>query len=366
MRLLVFLALSLRFAVADDVDDYIRAQMTARRIPGLALAVVRDGKLVKQQAYGLANVELQVPVRTETVFLLASLTKTFTGAAVLALVEDGKVKLDDSISKYVPGLPKSWEPVTVRHCLAHTSGLPDLVGPDYKLLFFTLDDALRQLAGKSVQPPAARAVYNQTGYALLGMLIREVSGQGFEGFIAGRFLKPLEMSHTTYGDQVDLVTGRASMYTVFEPSEDRMWVLIHNGGPVISKDGIRPAVGYVYPRFTFTGVGLNSSIADLVKWELALAEGRVLRPATLAEAAHPFRLGDGKDGQFGLSWMSGLRNGHPTMQFGGGAAVWHLRLPDDHLSVIVLTNLQGSGADDLSMGVAQIYVPELNTATGKQ
>ncbi len=359
MRHLVLLVLAASALPADDVDDYIRTEMAKRRIPAVAVAVVRDGKIVKQEAYGKASVELGVPARTDTVFLLASLTKTFTASAVLALVDDGKIALDDPISKYVPGLPAAWWGVTIRHCLSHTSGLPDVVSNDEKIQYFTWEAALPALAVRPVERPGAKSAYNQTGYALLGLLIRQVSGMGFEEFIAAQFLKPLQMTATTYGDQADLVSNRASMYSSFEPSDDRRSLKLGTNGPVRSPDRIFPVAGYVYPRYLFTGAGLNSTITDLAKWEAALAAGRVVRPATLAEAAKAFPVADGKDGEFGLGWMAGKQNGHRAMHLGGGGSVWHLRFPDDRLGVLVLTNLQGSGALALAVGVAQTYVPEL-------
>ena len=359
MRLLLLVALSVSALLADDVDNFIRAEMAKRRIPGLALAIVRDGKVVKQETYGLASVELNVPVRPDTVFMLASLTKAFTGAAVLALVDDGKIALDDPIAKHVPRLPASWGPVTVRQCLAHTSGLPDVINDEEKIEYFTWESALSALASRPAQPPGARSLYNQTAYVLLGMLIRQVSGSAFEDFVAARFFKPLEMTATTFGDQVDLVPARASMYSAIEPSEDRKGMLRRNGRPVVSPDRIFAVHGYVYPRFLFTGAGLNSTVVDLAKWEAALAAGRVIKPATLAESGRAFRLADGKEGDFGLAWMTGKRNGHAVVQLGGGGAVWRLGLPDDRLSVTVLTNLQGSSPITLTLGVAEIYVPEL-------
>jgi CubicO group peptidase (beta-lactamase class C family) len=285
MRLLLAFALSVFALHADDVDSYIRAEMAKRRIPGLALAVVRDGKVVKQENYGVASVEFNVPVRPDTVFLLASLTKAFTGAAVLALVDDGKIALDDPIAKHLPGLPAAWAPVTVRQCLAHASGLPDVVNDEEKIEYFNWESALSALALRPVQPAGARSLYNQTAYVLLGMLIQRVSGAAFENFVTGRIFKPLEMTATTFGDQADLVPGRVSMYSTIEPSEDRKGMLRQNGRPVVSPNRIFAAHGYVYPRYLFTGAGLNSTIADVAKFDVALSTGRILKPATLAEAA---------------------------------------------------------------------------------
>jgi CubicO group peptidase (beta-lactamase class C family) len=342
---------------ADQIDEYVRAEMKSRRIPGMTLAVVKDGKVVKQQAYGLASVELNVPVRPETVFLLASLTKTFTSAAILLLIEDGKLSLDDSATKLLPDLPVSWAPVTVRHCLSHTSGLPD-IRKEEKLIAYTRRNLLKKLAVMPIQKPGEKAVYNQTGYILLGMIIEKVTGIGFEEFIARRLLRPLEMTSARYGDARDIVPGRSSMYTILEPSPDRTWALGSEQEPVVSPDRVY-AVDYVWPRFQFTGAGLNSNIEDMTKWELALASSRVLKSSTLDEAATPFKLNDGKNAPWGLGWYAGTRSGHRTMEMGGGGATWHLRLPDDDLSVIVLTNLQGSNPGSIAMEVAAMYIPDL-------
>ncbi len=119
---LLFVAPIVR-AQADKVDEYIKSEMKKRQIPGVALAVIKDGKVVKMKGYGLANVELNVLVTPESVFDLASLTKQFTAAAIMLLVEDGKIGLDDKISKYLPNAPDAWNAITVRHLLTHTSGL---------------------------------------------------------------------------------------------------------------------------------------------------------------------------------------------------------------------------------------------------
>ena len=351
-------------SVADDVDDYVRMQMQNLRIPGLALAVVKDGTVVKQQAYGMANVELEVPAQTETVFLIASITKTFVSAAMLSLVEEGTLSLDDPVRKHLPDLPASWAPVTIRHCLAHTSGLPDIRDADGNMIADNRTDLLRELAAMPIEAPGKRALYNQTGYMLLGMIIEEVSGLGFKEFIDSQLLGPLGLSNTSFGDDREVVLGRSSMYTIFEPSLDRASTLRREsdpgdpyGGNVVSPGAIHKAYNYVYPRF-HAGAGMNSTIEDMVRWELALASGNVLDAATLEQAATPFELTNGESGEFGLGWIVGTNNGHRTMEMGGGWATRYLRLPDDNLSVIVLTNLQGAEQGALAMGVASFYLAD--------
>ena len=351
---------------ADDIDDFVQAQMEKLRIPGLTLAVVQDGTVVKQQAYGLANVEFEVPIQTDTVFLIASITKTFTAAAILSLLEEGKLSLDDSVTKFLPVLPASWAPATIRHCLAHVSGLPDVTDAEGNLVADSRSDVFRELTARPIETPGERVVYNQTGYVILGMIIEEVSGLEFKDFIDDRLLRPLGLRNTSFGDRRDVVPGRSSMYTIFEPSLDRMSTLRGEPGPddpfegwVVSPKAIYKANDYVYASFMHPAAGMNSTIEDMVQWEVALASGTVLGAATLEQAATPFELNNGESGRFGLGWIVGSRNGHRTMEMGGGWATRHLRFPDDNLSVIVLTNLQGGEQGALAMGVASFFSPDL-------
>lgn len=313
----------------------------------------------------MANVELEVPVQAQTVFLIASITKTFVSAAILSLVEEGSLSLDDPVTKYLPDLPVSWAPVTIRHCLAHTSGLPDIRDADGTMIADNRNDLLRELAAMPIEVPGEKAVYNNTGYMLLGVIIEEVFGIGFKEFIESRLIRPFGLSSTSFGDDRDVVPRRSSMYTIFEPSLDRASTLRREsdpddpyGGYVVSPDAIYTAYDYIYPSF-YAGAGMNSTIEDMVRWELALASGSVLDAATLEQAATPFELTNGESGEFGLGWIVGTHNGHRTMEMGGGWATRHLRFPDDNLSVIVLTNLQGAEQGALALGVAGFYLADL-------
>jgi len=228
---------------ADPVDDFVLKEMNERLIPGLAVAVLKDGIVLKQQAYGVANVEFDVPVTTSTLFALASLTKTFTSAAILSLVEEQNFALDDSVVELLPQLPKAWSPVTIRHCLSHTSGLPDSVttpgGGDE--IADTQDEVLRKLAVMPFKSPGESVSYNQTGYMLLKMIIERVSGKKFELFLEDGFFKPFGMSNTRFGDYRDLIPRRVSIYTKLVPSLDRRSAL---RGPIDPDD-------------LFSGVGLS-------------------------------------------------------------------------------------------------------------
>ncbi|MBV9926315.1 MAG: beta-lactamase family protein [Acidobacteria bacterium] len=353
----VFGLFACALARGDEVDDYVRAEMSKRHIPGAAVLVVRDGRVLKREAYGLANVELNVPAGEETLFQVASLTKAFTAVAVLSLAEEGKFSLDERVRRILPQLPASWGAVTVRQLLSHTSGLPDVSVSEAtdEVIAETRPEALRKLARMPFKSrPGAKWSYNETGYVLLGMIIERVSGFGFEEFMARRFFRPLGMTRTVFGDDRAVVPGRASMYTRYVRQTD--------DGP--TPDGLWTHRN-LYPAYTYMGAGLNTTVVDLAKWDAALSEGRLLKPASLAEMWRPVRLNDGKVFRlektlgYGLGWEIYERPGHRAVGHSGSDAVSYMRFPDDRLSVAVLTNCQGADPDSLVFGVAALYVPAL-------
>ena len=350
----------------DKVDEYIQTEMKKRHIPSLALAVTQNGKVVKQKAYGLANVELNVPATPETLYQIASTTKTFTAAAILKLVEEGKLSLDDSVAKWLPEVPAAWSGVTVRHCLTHTSGLPDIVVDPctLDLVADTREEAIKKLAAMPIpNKPGETWSYNQTGYVLLGMILEKVSGQKFEEFLEQRFFRPLGMTSTRFGDYKEILPGRASLYTRIASCGPE--------GPKLFPDKIQSAQpAYVYNPYMHMGAGINTTAVDLAKWNLALDGEKVLKRATLDQMWSAARLADGKvfrfDGTAGYAhgWVVDDRPGHKSVGHSGGGSTAYWRFLDDKLSVVVLTNLQGSDPDSLAQGVAVLYVPELAEKSG--
>lgn len=361
LSLALFLVLLMPTAAQpDEVDRYVEKEMQKRRIPGLALAVIRDGKVVKQKAFGLANVELNVPATPGTVYQIASTTKTFTATAVMKLVEEGKLSLNDSVTKWLPELPAAWGGVTVRHCLTHTSGLPDLVLDQCtaKTIAETREEVLKKLAGMPVlNKPGETWGYNQTGYMLLGMIVEKISGLSFEEFLRQRFFQPLGMTSTRYGDSREIIPGRASLYTKIEScrgNEPKLGDKLYSANPA-----------YLYPSFMHTAAGINTTVGDLVKWNVALDEERVLKQATLDQMWSATRLMDGTVFRFGGTagyahgWVLDDQAGHRSVGHSGGASTAYWRFLDDKLTVIVLTNCQGIDPDSLARSVAALYIPEL-------
>src|SRR5208337_463999 len=168
--------------LADSVDDYIREQMNARHLPGVVLVVLRDGKVIKQQSYGLANIELSVPTSKDSVFPLASVTKVFTATAVYLLVQEGKLRLGDKVAQLLPGLPNAWDEITVLNCLSHTSGIADILpgspaaAPPNWIAASSQEEALKKVSAVPlVYPPGEKSIYNQTEFLLLKMIVEKVS-----------------------------------------------------------------------------------------------------------------------------------------------------------------------------------------------
>lgn len=346
-------------AQADEVDDYIKAEMQKRQIPGLTLVVVKAGKVIKQQAYGLASIELNVPATTETVYQIASITKIFTSAAIMTLVEEGKLSLDDKVLTLLPDLPSTWRDMTVRHLLTHTSGLPDVTDNEgITYIANTREEALKKVSALPlVSHPGERRVYNQTGYVLLGLIIEKLSGLPFEEFLAQRFFRPLGMTSTRFGDSKEILPGRASLYTRFEirdnqfvKSPDRLWT-----------------GRYLYPNYQHPGAGLNTTVGDLVKWDIALSAGRILKPSILDQMWTPVTLNDGTVFRFkgtaygaGCGWRVSDHPGHKVVRMTGGGSTAYARFLDDKLTIVLLTNCQsGEEPDSLLDSVATLYIPAL-------
>lgn len=334
---------------ADPADDYVRQQMEKQHIPGLALAVVKNGELEKASGYGLANVELNVPVRTDTVFQMQSITKTFTASAIMLLVEEGKLSVEDNITKYLPGLPDTWNAVTVRHLLTHTSGIKDFINEPIMDLRLDIQpgDVIEALRDKPLNfQPGEKYAYSNTGYHLLAMIIREVTGKYWGEFLKERIFDPLGMNDTRVISHSEIITNRASGY-LWERNR------LENGRYIAAT-----ILGYA-------GGGLRSTVLDLAKWEAALCSDKILKPSTLEQMWTRAELNDGSKSGYGLGWGIGTHQGRRLISHTGahmtGFKSAMVRFADDGVTVIVFTNQRGADQMAIATGVAAFYIPALKT-----
>lgn len=334
-------------AVGARVDQFVKRVMQATRIPGLSLAIVRDGKPIKIAAYGIANVEHEVAATPETVYLLASVTKSFTATAIMLLVEDGKISLDAPLSRYLPDTPKTWEAITVTHLLTHTAGLTDRFEgrkPEEWLLNFTTAQMYDASRKQSLDfAPGTRWQYSDQGYFLLGMIIEKVSGKSYRQFLTERIFQPLGMSATTTSSQNEIVKHLASGYTLANGA------LQHNHR--------RTDYGLV------SHFGIVSNVVDMAKFDAALSAGKLLKPATLEKMWTAGHSAVGAWGSYGFGWFLSDFFGHRIVQHGGSTGTVFWKLPDDKLTVIVLTNLEalaGGDATSIARMIARLYVPAVS------
>jgi CubicO group peptidase (beta-lactamase class C family) len=365
----VFQLLAASHLLADSVDDYVRQQMNAQHIPGIVLVVLKDGKVTKQQAYGLANVELGVPTSLDSVFPLASVTKVFTSTAVYLLVQDKKIHLEDKVTQALPGLPDSWNEITVLNCLTHTSGLVDIfpgspaAAPADWVAAATQEEALKKVSGKPLlNKPGEKSAYNQTEFLLLKMMVERASGMPLEEFLNKRIFVPLGMTSARFGDSLDIVPKRVALYMNFIPQADRFHVERQpNGNGLASPDGkLWNNINFLYPEYQHGGVALNMNAKDLATFDMALNNGQVLDRRTLDLMWTPFRLNNGRYAEFAGGWDTDDLNGHRLIFHIGAGMVEYARLADVGLTVIILTNNQGFNPYRLTIGIMRFFTPALD------
>ncbi len=333
------------------IDAYVEAQMKQFHIPGLALAIVRNGQSLFAKGYGFANLEHQVPVKTETVFQSGSTGKQYTSMAVLILAEEGKIKLEDSIRTVFPDAPDTWQPITIRHLLTHTSGLGDYT-PAFDLRKDLKEEELRRLIyGTPLGfKPGERFRYSNLGYALLGTLISRVSGKFYGDFLQERIFKPLGMTTARIISERDIVPNRAAGY---------LW----RGTEWKNQD-------WVSPTFNSTADGsLYLSLADVAKWDAALSTEKLVRKASLDQAFTSGKLNDGKETEYGFGWAIAKANGRRLIEHGGawqGFMAMIARYVDDGFTVILFANVQRAPVEQMAHAVAGIWEPTLAEPESKQ
>jgi CubicO group peptidase (beta-lactamase class C family) len=237
---------------ADEVAQVVRAEMEKQHILGLALLVSRNGVPVRLEGFGLANVELDVPVTPKTIFQSGSIGKQFTATAVMLLVQEGKIDLNDPLSKYFPDGPDWWKDVTIRELLSHTAGFTDYP-KDFDLRKdYTEDELIKMI--EAIPPaysPGTSWSYSNLDYVTLGVLIHKVSGQYFGDFLQGRVFKPLGMSTTRIMSEADIIPNRAAGYRL-------------DKGQLKNQEWASPSA-----NSTADG-SLYFTIFDLTKWDAAL------------------------------------------------------------------------------------------------
>ncbi len=347
----------------DSIDVFIKRKMGQLQIPGLQLAIIKDGKLDKVANYGVANIEHQIPTNTKTTFSINSMTKAFVGVAIMQLQEQGKLNIDDSISLYITDIPETWESITIKQILSNVSGLPNNIDEKEQVL----GDGSESLNWKMVKQlplefkPGEKFSYNQTGYYILGRIIDSLSGQNFTQFIEENQFKTCEMSSTVFGDSFDIIPHNSNSYST----------LINIDGKWINDGKLHNAYAS-FPLFFRTATGIISTAEDLSKWLIALQSGKLLKKKeSINQMFTATKLNNGKFGGFNkltngyaLGWPTVERDEHPAVSPVGGMRSALFVYPIDDLSIIILTNLQGSNPEWFIDEIAGYYFPDMKVENG--
>jgi CubicO group peptidase (beta-lactamase class C family) len=356
-------------AIEAKIDAAVQQDVASGRVAGAAVAILRDNKLVFAKGYGRANLELAAPVNAKTVFRIGSLTKQFTAAGVLLLAEQGKLKIDDKLSQYLPNFPRANE-VTLRDLLDHTSGIHNFtessVIDKISSSGATVNELIADIAGQSPLydfEPGTRWWYSNSNYALLGAVIEKVSGKTWAAFMKSEIFDKLGMADTAADDARDVVHGRASGYSLI------------GGAPGKFRNADFTAMSVPY-----AAGALRSTVADMARWNAGLFGGKLLKPESLKEMLAPGRLRNGAETQTAIAWPGGKsfppppgyvpgpyafgfdhhsENGRRIIGHDGSIAGFNSLMQtyvDEGLTIIVLTNTDGA-AHPIEAKVANILAP---------
>jgi len=327
--------------------DSIFAAMDRTTLPGCAVGAVQNGRFLHRRGYGMADLERGVPINTETVFYMGSVSKQFTAMSIALLVRDGKLSLDDSARKYVPEIPAAGAGITIRHMVHHLSGLREKW--DLFLLkglrpgtLVNQDDVLELVkAQRDLNfTPGSEWMYSNTAYDLLATIVQRVSGKSIRDFAAERIFGPLGMARSQYVDDWTLlVPGRAAGHSV-------------SGGRVSLSPALVETVG---------SGSVYSTVEDMARWDESFYTGQLGGDALLQMVQTPGRLNDGTPTTYAFGLMVDTWRGLRRVHHGGALAGFRteiMRFPDQHFSAIVLCNLAQINPQVYAERIAEVYLAD--------
>src|ERR1043165_3808012 len=325
----------------SDRVDALANKMLSRPVAGISVAIGRDGQVVFARGYGMANLEHSVPVTPETVFHIASISKNILSAVVLQLVDEGKLRLDDDVAKYVPEAPTQGHHVTVGQLLNHTSGIYSFTSlpnaANNERLELTHEQVLRLIKDRPFDfEPGTRWRYDNSAFYLAAMVVERVTKQEYGAYVREHVFKPLGMSSASLCYARMIAPHLASGYEV-------------DGGALVN-------AAFMTWNLPVAGGAVGAPATDLAKWQAALDSGRVLTPSSLALMRTPTTLADGTKIDYGLGTRLGSLDGHRVLGHYGGESRGGFRpllesFPDDHLTIVILMNM-GDAASPSPVAVA--------------
>lgn len=326
-----------------DIDAIVSSMYTAQD-PGISILVAKNGKPIYRKAFGKANLELGVPLQPENVFEIGSITKQFTAVAILMLEEQGKLNIEDEITKYIPDYPTKGKTITVHHLLNHTSGIKSYTGMDSFMKLTRNDMTPKEIIDVFKEEPldfdpGTEFKYNNSGYILLGYIIEVVTGDTYENFIEKNIFEKIGMKNSYYGSMSELIKNRASGYK-------------QEGANFLNAD-------YLSLTLPYAAGSLMSTVDDLLKWQQAISANTFIKRTSLEKAINGSTLNDGEEINYGYGWSKVNIQGAKGYAHSGGIFGYTTNgifLEEENVYIIGLTNCNCKNVRDITIKVAATVI----------
>ncbi|HYD91132.1 MAG TPA: serine hydrolase domain-containing protein, partial [Flavobacterium sp.] len=326
------------------IDDLVQAKYPSLA-PGCAVLVAKGGQVIYKKAFGAANLELNTPMKPEMVFRIGSITKQYTAIAILQLMEQGKLSLQDSLQQFIKDFPYKGHTITIEHLLTHTSGIIGYDALDAKIPFILRMDLppaqiIDTLKKQPLQfTPGSRYNYSNSNYYLLGYIIEIISGKTYKEYLQQNIFTPLELSNTYYDDPNLIIPNRVSGY--------------------INDNGNYRNAGYLSMSLVYAAGALASNVEDLFKWHQALYAYKLVKKETVEKAFTPYKLTGGQLSEYGYGWFIKNIKGNKYIAHGGaidGFRAMELYIPAHDIFIATLINSENDASTDLAIEISDLIL----------
>ena len=364
--LLICLLLAISCYAQPEAHRLVKERMKDNNIPGMAFLIAKDGKIIDEGYYGKANIEVDADVHQHSLFAIASMTKTYTAAAILLMAEKGLLKLKDPVTKYIPEAPESWKAITIYQLLTHTSGLiedwalGDMKFSNELFLKTQTDEAFLKLHFEEplLFPPGTNTHYS-SGPFVLGIVIQRITGRHYSNYLKKNIFEPLGLAHTFVDHPYHIMPGRVSGYYWYDSTTTDIGLTgIGNGiaiAPVAQGRG---------------DAGIRACANDLFRFYHALLSDEFLSESSKKLMFEPAVLNNGDLVSTGAGWMNWPQSGFAVSEHSGafrtGFSSQALIIPKEKLVVVLLTNMRGGANFSLAQALASLHYPALQLLSDKK